>query len=188
MIYLIHHTWLHTLLRFLTRISVPVGTTHSFTPHSRGGGRAFNSSSQLYLRYEYSFFFEKKKTTTTLSSHTKDEKKKRQTPARSPSALLRVGTLNGEMPPPPPSQPVTFGGAAAADAGSDAFYEWATQRAGVEAIRCAPAEVSEGWRGVCATDAIAPGDCILRVPGMAETFTLNPHSHSHAHSHAHTDT
>jgi hypothetical protein len=73
------------------------------------------------------------------------------------------------MPPPPP---LTFGGSTAAadaaadgDGAADTFYEWATTYAGVRAIACAPAEVAEGWRGVCATAAIAPNDCILRVPG-----------------------
>lgn len=61
--------------------------------------------------------------------------------------------------------PLTFGGTTAADADFSAFYEWAVQCAGVRAVGCAPAEVAEGWRGVCATGYIAPGDVVLRVPG-----------------------
>ena len=60
--------------------------------------------------------------------------------------------------------PRTFGGVDADGAVDAAFWAWATSN-GVEAIRCAPGEVSEGWRGVVATGDIAADDVILRVPG-----------------------
>ena len=60
--------------------------------------------------------------------------------------------------------PQTFGGVDADGAVDAAFWAWATS-SGVEAIRCAPGEVSEGWRGVVATDDIAADDVVLRVPG-----------------------
>ena len=60
--------------------------------------------------------------------------------------------------------PQTFGGVDADGAVDAAFWAWATSN-GVEAIRCAPGEVSEGWRGVVATDDIAADDVVLRVPG-----------------------
>ena len=62
------------------------------------------------------------------------------------------------------SLPRTFGGVDADAAVDPAFWAWATS-SGVEAIGCAPADVSEGWRGVVATADVAPGDVVLRVPG-----------------------
>ena len=66
---------------------------------------------------------------------------------------------------PMPARPTssTFGGGSSPSS-FDAFYDWALAR-GARPVKCAPAEVTEGWRGVVATDSIDAGEVVLAVPG-----------------------